>query len=133
MSDRKLLWCLLYFRYLHGCLLCAVGVCQITDVGVVALVPSTPNLIDLNLIGTGVTDATMYALRQHCPRLQSMHAKGCDFGLPNGAHLKARSTVHVTLPASNHHPTQIANAVSMLWRAALCCACVWPSLIAGVV
>ena len=60
---------------------------QVTDVGVCAVLPSLPNLTDLNVTGTGITDAAILALRRHCLRLQSLHARGCDFGLPNGAHL----------------------------------------------
>ncbi len=67
---------------------CCICWCQVTDNGLVPLLASVPNLTDLNITGVGVTDAVVRALQTHCPRLQSLHAKGCDYGLPDGAHMK---------------------------------------------
>ncbi len=80
---------------------------QVTDNGLVPLLACVPNLTNLNITGVGVTDAVIRALQTHCPRLQSLHAKGCDYGLPGGAHMKPPTTASAkrTVSVSQYAPS----------------------------
>lgn len=51
-----------------------------------ALIPAIPNLLDLDISEVGITNKCVEALGQHCTSLQRLLAKGCVYGLPDGAH-----------------------------------------------
>lgn len=65
---------------------------KLTDVGLLAVLPAAPNLVSLDVTGTGATDAVVDCLVTACTRLQSLLMKECTYGLPGGAHLRVDDT-----------------------------------------
>ncbi|KAE8259180.1 hypothetical protein A4X13_0g1185 [Tilletia indica] len=71
-----------YLRWVAVCdrleRLTIAGCSEITDVGLCAILPHTPNLVAIDLTDVDkITDVTLRAIAQHCPKVQGINLSGC--------------------------------------------------------